>query len=488
MIELTLEEIAKAIDDAVEVSPLSVAEEQERKTQLANYESTVSTIAELETAVNTEGASRETALVLESLVEGVLPERYPVASFTQLPSKTNYKVALEAISGGKIAAAAALIAAIIAGIYKLVKWIIQLLRGSKGVADVAVKEAAQARTITETVNQAVNDTQSSKLDLPNFDPNEITKLRKQVFLEQATKELSKATLLLVFEERKFTRDLYSSIYKLLNDSRVDLFTATETAIKTTVAKLRDFIERSKQNKTTTETTLVAYFEQPLRGIVYAFANLGLLEVETEFHGRNYSQIGKILQPVKQTQYISTLVDQIRMVTGPAETKVLDDTEATALLATNSYFNPEFYRSDANLTKLEGAVQWFAENIRIPDDVEAKIGKINEAIGALKKVAEEFEECARTDANALLIQPGIVNHIHSYQQDINVLTRLVYIARSMQREIAMWFRLMATGETACLNYLLALSTDESTKELRDLVAEKRKEHTKTLNRFKAYLKD
>ena len=489
MTALTLEEIVTAIDSAIEVSPLSVAEDIERANLLTNYASTVEGLDELQATVEHQGASRDTALALEALVEGVLPERYPVASFTRIPSKTNYRVALESMSTGKLAAAAALIAAIIAGIYKLVKWIIQLLRGSKGVGDVAMKEAAQARTIVETVNQASADARSSKLELPNFDPNEITKLRKEVFLDPAVKGLSKALLLLVFEERKFTRDLFSSVYKLLNATgKDDLFTATEEAIKATVAKFRDFVSRSKADKTMTETTLVTYFEQPLRGLVYIFANLGLVEVEADFHGRNLSRVGKFLQPVKQSQYTTVLVEQIRLLTGPAELKLEDDAEASALIASNQYFNPEFYNSEANLKKLESVVQWFAENIRIPDDVEVKIGKINDAIGDLKKVCEEMEECARTDANARLIQPGLVNHVHSYQQDVQTLSRLVYIARSMQREVAMWFRLMSTGETACLNYLLSLADDKASKELRDLVAEKRKGHTKTLDRFKKYLKD
>lgn len=482
--ELSFEELVANFESLAADCPFNPGEEAYLKEEQSKYELSCNALSDVAEAAKY-GASRELAMTLESIAPGVLPERYPVNSFTVIPSGTNLKVTYEAIGGGKLAAAAAIIAAIFAALYKLAKWVIALLRGSKGVNETAMKETAQARTAAETVNEAVKQT-NGPLPAQGFDPKEISKIREQVFLTPARQQISKALFMLVFEQRPLYHKLYSALCAQLVAGRNDLFSSVEMAISGFSGRLNDFVKRSANDDTTTEESLVGLFDQPLLPVVYALQDAGLLVVETDFQGRRLSSVGKFLQGVNQEQYLRSISLAHELLTGNALVKIDADDECAALAQSSVFFSPDYYSSNVALDALENNVKWFGGNVMIPADTDVRLSRVEEALTDLRKTMAAFEQAAKRDTNAQLLAPRLVVHLNSFQQDIQFLTRFVYTIRVLQRELAMFGRLMTTGETACLNYLKSLLDKGAEGKLADLIAKKRKEHQAVLSRFKGYL--
>lgn len=486
--ELTLEQIASELDRLTVESQGIDLELVETDASMAQLKATLESIDGVIERVKREGASRETALVLEQHVEGVLPKRYPVASFTSIPSKTNYAVAMEAASAGKMALIAGVVAAIIAGIYKIIKWVIHMLRGSKNSAEAAGNEAAQAFTAAETAQDIVKGKDlRGDLKFNRVDNAEIDKLRKEVFIDPAKKQISKMTLLLLMEKRPTLRNLYSEVCGSLF-GKSNLFTLTDQAINATSEKIVEFIKKSKRDESSMQLELVEFFEQPLRSVVYTFAEQGMLDPEHDFQGQRFSRVKQALTPVRQDQYAYVIKNMTQLLTSPANLKACDDVEAVALMEQSRFFNPAFYQNQAGLDELEKEVRWFLGQIVIPHDTETQISKLEESVGKLKKNYDELLKRAHQDPNSIPIAQGMLQHINAYQADIHFLSRLAFSVRFLQRDVGMFFRLMMHGETACVNYLKSLLTPESEGKFRDLIAEKRKKHAATVARFKGYIGD
>lgn len=484
--ELTLEQIASELDRLTVESQAIDLDLVETDANMGQLKTALESLNGVIDRVKREGASRETAMVLEQHVEGVLPKRYPVVSFTAIPSRTNYSVALEAASAGKMALIAGVVAAIIAGIYKIIKWVIHMLRGSKNAAEAASKEAAQAFTAAETTQDIIKGKdQRGDLKFNRVDAGEIDKLRKEVFIDPAKSQISKMTLLLLLEKRPTLRNLYSEVCGSLY-GKTNLFTLTEQAINSTSEKIVEFIKKSKRDESTMQLELVENFEQPLRSVVYVFAEQGMLDPEHDFHGQRFSRVKQALTPVRQDQYAYVIKNMSQLLTTPSNLKACDDAEAVSLMEQSRFFNPAFYQTPAALDELEKEVRWFLGQVTLPDDAEVRISKLEEAIASLKKNYDELLKRAHQDPNSIPLAQGFLEHINSYQADIHFLSRLAFSVRFLQRDVAMFFRLMQNGETACIAYLKSLLTPESEGKFRDLIAEKRKKHAATIARFKDYI--
>lgn len=486
--EFTLEQIASELDRLTVESHAIDLDFVETDATMAELKTALESLDGVITRVKREGASREAAMVLEQHVEGILPKRFPVKSFTAIPSKTNYSVALEAAGVGKMALIAGVVAAIIAGIYKVIKWVIHMLRGSKNSAEAASKEAAQAFTAAETAQDIVKGKDlRGDLKFSRVDQSEIDKLRKEVFIDPAKSQISKMTLLLLMEKRPTLRNLYSEVCGALY-GKGDLFSLTEQAINSTRDKIEEFIRKSKRDESTIQLELVEHFEQPLRSVVYIFAEQGMLDPEHDFQGQRFSRVKQVLTPVRQDQYKYVIKNMTQLLTSPSNMKACEDAEAVALMEQSRFFNPAFYQTQAGLDELEKEVRWFLGQVTLPEDTETRISRLETAIGNLKKAYDELVKRAHQDANSIPIAQGFLEHINAYQADIHFLSRLAFSVRFLQRDVAMFFRLMTNGETACVAYLKSLLTPESEGKFRDLIAEKRKKHAATVARFKGYIGD
>ena len=128
-----------------------------------------STVA-LETAVDAlmelaeQGASHSLMATIESLDVAVIDDRYPVSSYTQLPSKTNYQPAMEsivktifkAISSKQIFLFAAIAAAIGAVIIILNK-ILDLFGGDSGASSAAAKSTYESKSHIEDTLKGIQN-------------------------------------------------------------------------------------------------------------------------------------------------------------------------------------------------------------------------------------------------------------------------------------------------------------------------------------------
>ena len=457
----------------------------ETDASMSELTASLESIDEIIKRIQHEGASREVAMVLEQHVEGILPKRFPVNSFTAVPSKTNYAVAMEAASGGKLALIVGVVAAIIAGIYKIIKWAIQLLRGSKNTAKAASKEAAQAYTANQTTNDIIKGKDvRGDLKFGRVDDAKIDEMRRVVFIEPAAGQMSKMALLLFLEKRPTLRALYSEVTNALFGKN-DLITLTEQAIKATTAKIDQFVKASKADASVVNLEIVEYFEQPLRQVVYIFAEQGMLEAQPDFHGQKFSKVQQALTPVKQDQYKHVIANMSQILTSAASVKAVDDQESAALIRHSKFFSPEFYKTSEALEEIEKEAKWFFGNIAIPDDVDVKLSSLESALGDLKKSYDELFKQTHKDANAIVIARGMLDHIDSYQSDVRFLSKLAYAVRFLQRDVGQFFRCMTNGETACINYLKSLLAPESEGKFRDLIAEHRKAHASVISRFESY---
>lgn len=75
-----------------------------------------------------QGISRDIAVAVESIEEGIIDSRYPLASFSQMKSKTNYTVTMEAISDKIASALKDIIEAVIKTIRSVTRWFIEAFK------------------------------------------------------------------------------------------------------------------------------------------------------------------------------------------------------------------------------------------------------------------------------------------------------------------------------------------------------------------------
>lgn len=106
-----------------------------------------------------QGVNRMLATAMESIQAGIIPEEYPINSFTQAYSKTNYKVSQEAIDIALATAIGVFVGAMLTILAKLLRWMYQALFNSTKSAqkaEVAGKNLALLADESRRLQQIMN--------------------------------------------------------------------------------------------------------------------------------------------------------------------------------------------------------------------------------------------------------------------------------------------------------------------------------------------
>lgn len=138
----------------------------EAEQSITSLEDVLAGLAEIGDEVAGEGVICKTqAVALESISPGILPRYASVNSFTQIPSTTNLKVALEEIDKKKVGIIAAIVLAAGTFLYKLWKWISgkseDTDKAFTGIADKS-EQVAQAEA---TFKEATHELQQKGVDI-----------------------------------------------------------------------------------------------------------------------------------------------------------------------------------------------------------------------------------------------------------------------------------------------------------------------------------
>lgn len=138
----------------------------EAEQSVASLEDVLAGLSEIGDQVAADNAICKTqAVALESVCPGILPRFAAVNSFTQIPSTTNLKIALEEIDKKKAGIIAAIVIAAGAFLYKLWKWI---SGKSDSTADTTAKVGTQAEIVAkaeEALKDATHDLTQKGVDV-----------------------------------------------------------------------------------------------------------------------------------------------------------------------------------------------------------------------------------------------------------------------------------------------------------------------------------
>lgn len=485
---LSLEELAQQLLELTGSMEAIGVELSEVAMQLQTQDQAVVSIEELHQQILTEGASYTTALALEQHYPEALPERFPVASFTKIPSKTNLRVALEAAASSKLGMIAAGFAVIFAMLYRLVKWIIGILNQTKGSNQVAAAEAAKAATANTTVQEVETAARSGKLSVEGFDPNEVDRIRQEVFLTPATEQIHKLTYQLLFEHSPTLRGLYMSAVQWLHGKN-NLIAQTESAIARTSDKFQQYYGSLSMDKDELDLSLVEQYEQPLRPLVYNLAKGQVVELKQVFAGvSKHSGIKDYLIPVDPDLYRESVEIATNMFVESNNVLAIEDPEVKANLESNRYFNVASYRTPMILTDIEGSAAWLLANVSLSPTLEKDISRLERSLRNLEAVCDAVRGFSSRNSSVSILYPKMRAHIEAFQRDIQFLTRLTAGVRFMLRDGTMFFKLLTAGESVVLNYINSLNKPETDAALKEIVNKNRKKHEEILRRFKGYINE
>lgn len=127
---------------------------------------------------------------LEAISEGSLPELYPLASFTEIPSKTNLNVALESVLRSIGSALAALVKAIVSMFRKIISRLLALflMKGS------TVKKAEERLKASKELEKELNQVKRKFEEPVKSNADRVMKEAEVTFVEE---KKDKITLLMV---------------------------------------------------------------------------------------------------------------------------------------------------------------------------------------------------------------------------------------------------------------------------------------------------
>lgn len=127
---------------------------------------------------------------LEAISEGSLPELYPLASFTEIPSKTNLNVALESVLRSIGSALAALVKAIVSMFRKIISRLLALflMKGS------TVKKAEERLKASKELEKELNQVKRKFEEPVKSNADRVMKEAEVTFVEE---NKDKITLLMV---------------------------------------------------------------------------------------------------------------------------------------------------------------------------------------------------------------------------------------------------------------------------------------------------
>lgn len=116
------------------------------------------------------GICYDSVLSVESIIPGLLTRNMPVGGYSFEPSKTNLAVSMEAIHAGKVGLLAGAIILLCGLIYKMVKKIIDFIKGNgKKIEDTVQHIEEKAKAIKEIEERASEKEAKVKAELTNVD-------------------------------------------------------------------------------------------------------------------------------------------------------------------------------------------------------------------------------------------------------------------------------------------------------------------------------
>lgn len=131
------------------------------------------------------GVCASDAASLESLVEGFLSDRFPIESFTRVPSPTNMKVSLEFIDTNNKLIMGGIIAAGIAIIGKILHWLYKFFSGDDSVGGGGGGGASgKAAATLDSTDKTAKDNQDKAKDL---NPSDVAKAEQEA-IDETLKE------------------------------------------------------------------------------------------------------------------------------------------------------------------------------------------------------------------------------------------------------------------------------------------------------------
>lgn len=152
---------------------LMVAEGRNSIVELVSAANSMEALAD---GLESTGVSRQDAITLESISPGLLPENYPVNSFTLVPSPTNLRIALESIDSFRNLSIANVLKAVYRFLSTIVNWVATHVKklftvsnkdGQRVVANISATVTSASSIITQTskrVDAATEDQYAKSLE------------------------------------------------------------------------------------------------------------------------------------------------------------------------------------------------------------------------------------------------------------------------------------------------------------------------------------
>lgn len=428
--------------------------------------------------------SRQDVLSLETLCPEAISPRYPVMSYTLVPSATNLSVAMEDASRGKILTFAAIVAAVIAAGIKLIKWIVDLLVGTKGTGEFSAVQAAQSSTITKTVvevKRMINT--DATLNSALFDQNELTKLRQEVFIDQFKQSTSLGFVKYFIMGDDQTVAFYSTAAALLRKKPGGLLERLERAIQFTTSGVDAFIAKARADASTLDMSFANTPPEPLLPLVSLSERLGFGSLPQSVESAMLPRPFKDYVPIQKEAYDNFLSETL--------TTFLKDTNVQYSMSqelTSDMFSPEWYDQAKALDELERRTIEMIKAISVPNSVTKELNAVATRYEELKKAMDRLEAAAAKDANAALSVRAYVALLNTFHFEIAFVSNLISTLRRLELDLGRFHRYLTLGETACIRYINSCLDADQQKSVHKVIEARKRDHQSVVRRFKAYVPD
>lgn len=430
--------------------------------------------------------SRQDVLSLETLCPEAISPRYPVMSYTLAPTATNLNVAMEDLSRGKLITFAAIVAAVIAGGLKLIKWIVDLITRTKGTGDFSATQAAQSSTISKTmveVKKMMNT--DATLNSAVYDQNELIKLRQEAFIDPFKQSTSTGFVKYFVLGDEQTVSFYSTAALLLNKRPGGLLDRLERAIQFTTSGVDAFIAKARSDSSVLDMSFVNTPPEPLLPFVTLSDRLGFgpltQDVEASIHPRPF----KDFVPINKAEYDEYLSNT--MTTYLQATNTAFSTSPEAGLD-NQMFSPEWYDQARAMDELERRTIEMIKAISVPNTVTKQLNAIATRYEELKKALDRLQKASEKDANAALSVRAYIGLLNTFHFEITFVSNLVSTLRRLELDLGRFHRYLTLGETACIRYINSCLDANQQKSIAKVIEARRRDHQSVVRRFKTYIPD
>jgi len=191
---------------------------------LERYDSDIFTLNTLLESVVSQGASRDVMVSLEELIVDSLPNRYPAASFTEVPSTTNLTIAVESIIGSIVKTASNIITTIVKAILNLITTIGKFIGSLFGITTKVNDKSVAVVKLRDTTDNVVDD--MDKVQRKEFD----TKVAEQELLAKLSLRRLPVTDNLL-KDAKRINTIFSSTISSLHETATNVKERLESTSK-----------------------------------------------------------------------------------------------------------------------------------------------------------------------------------------------------------------------------------------------------------------